>query len=274
MSLLVRVKGGPGSGNWGHAGRPGKRGGSAPRSVAQQRWDIIDSFRGEVKLRAGSPPDGLSEEDLIAMFSLDHLDPNFRTRIFTGYKDNNHLFIVVEDKSTGKRVLYSERTIDWKDDGSLRCRNSKLKIEKDYMDQGIASDLYERQIHTLREAGFEEISLHADMTIGRYAWAKKGFDYDGIHYAKEATSQFQRWANNQGITQPVGGWPVFKTAHDVATYKMPGKRRSLGSFKIMAYFIDNPDVPSDMMLDLGKAFMLDQGDFGHGSWDGVLKLQE
>ena len=27
-------KGGGGSGNWGHAGRPGKRGGSAPQSVA------------------------------------------------------------------------------------------------------------------------------------------------------------------------------------------------------------------------------------------------
>jgi len=30
--LNIHVKGGPGSGNWGHAGRPGQRGGSAPRS--------------------------------------------------------------------------------------------------------------------------------------------------------------------------------------------------------------------------------------------------
>jgi hypothetical protein len=30
-------KGGPGSGNWGHAGRPGKRGGSAPASSALSR---------------------------------------------------------------------------------------------------------------------------------------------------------------------------------------------------------------------------------------------
>ena len=31
IALKRRTKGGPGSGNWGHAGRPGLQGGSAPR---------------------------------------------------------------------------------------------------------------------------------------------------------------------------------------------------------------------------------------------------
>lgn len=30
MKIIARYKGGPGSGHYGHAGRPGKRGGSAP----------------------------------------------------------------------------------------------------------------------------------------------------------------------------------------------------------------------------------------------------
>jgi hypothetical protein len=34
VTIRKRVKGGPGSGNWGHAGRPGAVGGSAPRSQA------------------------------------------------------------------------------------------------------------------------------------------------------------------------------------------------------------------------------------------------
>ena len=34
MTLInISIKGGPGSGNWGHRGRPGKRGGSSLRSV-------------------------------------------------------------------------------------------------------------------------------------------------------------------------------------------------------------------------------------------------
>lgn len=32
QALVMALKGGPGSGNWGHSGRPGKRGGSAPKS--------------------------------------------------------------------------------------------------------------------------------------------------------------------------------------------------------------------------------------------------
>lgn len=32
MTLILKIKGGPGSGHRGHSGRPGSRGGSAPRS--------------------------------------------------------------------------------------------------------------------------------------------------------------------------------------------------------------------------------------------------
>lgn len=47
VKLLVQVKGGAGSGNWGHAGRPGIRGGSSTRSNPQAR---VGATRQRLKL--------------------------------------------------------------------------------------------------------------------------------------------------------------------------------------------------------------------------------
>ena len=45
MKILVKVKGGPGSGNYGHGGIPGHQGGSTPNSGLDRVW--TDSYGGE-----------------------------------------------------------------------------------------------------------------------------------------------------------------------------------------------------------------------------------
>lgn len=47
MDSPVKVRGGPGSGHHGHAGRPGKVGGSAPKGSISMEFPI-DSFRNGV----------------------------------------------------------------------------------------------------------------------------------------------------------------------------------------------------------------------------------
>lgn len=39
LKLLTAIKGGTGSGNFAHSGRPGKKGGSAPRNYANMTWE-------------------------------------------------------------------------------------------------------------------------------------------------------------------------------------------------------------------------------------------
>lgn len=64
-SLLVRVKGGAGSGNWGHAGRLGLQGGSAPRgSGAGSTIDFSKLNKDERREVANS----LSPEDKFKMY--------------------------------------------------------------------------------------------------------------------------------------------------------------------------------------------------------------
>lgn len=48
--MIIKIKGGPGSGHHGHAGRPGKRGGSLPGKGGGSGSDIEHSFIGHKRL--------------------------------------------------------------------------------------------------------------------------------------------------------------------------------------------------------------------------------
>lgn len=62
---LEEIKGGPGSGNWGHAGRPGKRGGSMSRKVAMSRTTGRDWQKRQAAARGGKPkPKGKKPKSL------------------------------------------------------------------------------------------------------------------------------------------------------------------------------------------------------------------
>ena len=138
------------------------------------------------------------------------------------------------------------------------------------MYQGLATDVIKDLYSLSKKAGVHEgVSLEADISIGRYAWARLGFDYDylegGMH-AEMATEKFEGWFGEMesvhGLDEPPDGWPTFYSAQDVASYD-PG-------VVIMGNEIFNQDVPSDMKLHLGKAFMLDLESYAHGRWDGRL----
>lgn len=48
--LSALFEGGAGSGNWGHKGRPGKRGGSLPTKAGSIARSLIKSERGSIKI--------------------------------------------------------------------------------------------------------------------------------------------------------------------------------------------------------------------------------
>ena len=139
-----------------------------------------------------------------------------------------------------------------------------ISLEITEQQKGVASALYDNEIAWGRSHGYKQIQLFADVTIGRYAWARKGFDYANPQDARDATQFFPVWAQARGIAEPPGGWPVFKHAKDVADYDIPGVRVPKGAIR-------NDDV-KDEAMHVGKAYMLDRNDDGHGSWHGVLSL--
>lgn len=262
---VIRLKGGAGSGHRGHRGRPGLRGGSAPgvggaRNV-EADWDASSDVYSEI---FGDMP----REQFEDMFVL----------------PDTHLYMDVEDRLGNIRVKGTWYTPEGTkvgkftreftyDNGKKVAHNISLSITEDFQDYGLATSLYDRQISQLRKAGFDRIETYANISIGKYAWAKRGFDYSNPDTAEVKTKYFKTWAKVRGLTttredgttvlKTGADWPVFKSANDVATYKIPG-------LELSGRDILNPDVPGGMSLGLGKAFMLDQ--LGHESWDAELKL--
>ena len=148
---------------------------------------------------------------------------------------------------------------------SYSIRFGYFKLDNQYGRSGNAVEIINDMVSLGQRAGIDRISLEADISIGKYAWAKLGFDYDGSDYSPEQASEvFQNWFSDMsylhGLDEPPDGWPEFESAMHVAEYD-PG-------IYVKGSNISNRDVPKDMTLPLGKAFMLD--DRGHGKWHGEL----
>lgn len=58
IKLLVEVKGGPGSGNWGHAGRPGMVGGSSAASAGVAAPKLLSGSEARSALADGAAASG------------------------------------------------------------------------------------------------------------------------------------------------------------------------------------------------------------------------
>lgn len=146
----------------------------------------------------------------------------------------------------------------------VRIHHDYLEFNDEWTSFGFADDLYKKQLNMYKQKGYHFVDIYANITVGIYAWARKGFQYeDGASTAQMYTERFIRWAKKLGFSEPDAGWPVFKNPQDVANYKMPGatvdsKRLSLSR------------TIKQGIYELGKAFMLDNN--GHGSWNGVFYL--
>ena len=147
--------------------------------------------------------------------------------------------------------------------------DDELVFSQDFQDRGLAQQLYDKQVEILaKESSVAYINLHANISIGTYAWAKRGFQYQNEQDARRASGRFLSWAKRNGIAQPAAGWPRFKTPQDVANFRVTG-------VKVPHTAIETKDIkPGD--YEVGKAFMLDDSEtnYGHGSWSAVLWLKK
>ncbi len=205
---------------------------------------------------------GMTKDHIKRMLSL----PGYDTSITIGRnRDYNTLSIETKwtDPATKERIGHSKREFMFDRDVAF-CLDDELVFAQKFQNRGLAQDLYKRQIEILtKETTVDQIRLQADISIGRYAWAKQGFQYSDNNDARQASGKFLSWARRNGINQPPGGWPRFRTPQDVANYRIPG-------VKLPHTAIENPDIkPGD--YEAGKAFMLDKS--GHGSWRGKLWLR-
>ena len=143
-----------------------------------------------------------------------------------------------------------------------------LYFNAPYMSQGLGTRISTRWFERLADRGYESASLYADLTIGRYAWAKEGAQYSDEQLMPfKVSRKFAQWVKARripGITEADA--PIFHNPQEVANYVHPD------GYTLKGEDIDNTDVPPDMVLPLGKAFMLDKS--GHDSWNATVNLKE
>ena len=294
-------KGGPGSGHFDHPGRPGEVGGSKPTGRAPEKplkgpakpkappspeeesggdrvLIAVQGASGKVIWSNTKPDEAAKIERLLSSFNVDLDDlehmfalPGMETEIGIVRAGPNQTEVSIwwTDPESGNDVGRADRVL-LRDEDGLYCSNTILEFNEGFMDRRFGTSLYERQIHRLRKLGYGRITLTADIDVGRYTWAKMGFDYDTryepMHKILGRTGAgFEYWAKEHSVPVPSEGWPEFTNAQDVATYEHSG------GYMLNRTEIQGPNIKGGN-YHLGKAFMMDKGKGGHGSWSAVLEL--
>jgi hypothetical protein len=174
----------------------------------------------------------------------------------------------------GNKIGSVTRVVTRKEDG-LHVENHTLELEKKYQGKGMAETLYNRTEALWRHLGSGNpvhINLLANISVGMYAWAKKGFDFAHPSMADRARDELKRWmSKNQldhtetlescgykSINDIQHAWQ-FAALDDGNKYDFKGTKDNNG--------VRFRDVNGNGHL--GKAFMLT----GKDSWYGVKTTQ-
>lgn len=152
--------------------------------------------------------------------------------------------------------------------GTIHQFNDELDIKEKYQNAGIANDLYDRQIQlTKHMSGGHPAYNHltANISVGKYAWAGKGYDFKNQEELDGARDRLSKFCKAQGIDTDAmlkecgyNGVSDLKHSWQFAALDN-GKKYELSDKKYT-------NIKGEGHF--GKAFMLG----GMSMWEGVLEL--
>jgi hypothetical protein len=223
------------------------------------RWSAgSGSGSGESSIRTTGTSDaclgiiGIKREDLPKMFNIDGADE------VSVYSTGSNLNCSANYKTNRMAdiTLSFNRAMD-------TCHIDLMELPVGMEGKEIGKNFLTNLEGVLAKNGYKTISLLADLDIGRYAWARMGFDYSRVEDVKLARAAFFRFCEDRKIPNDdaVKLMSTVKSAKDMSDL-------NFGGFKTARdWKVRNDEVPSDMPMKLGKAFMLDQSPgTAHGSW--------
>lgn len=214
MKAVIVRKGGPGSGYRGHPGLPGVHGGSRPRGsgggklakvkgrieAAKKKKLVPQPEQEDVIIKWGDGvkesweeirPEG-SDIDLetfvMNAWGYDDPETGFKSEIryvhegFRGIDVTGYIY-----NPEGEQVGRWQRAIE----GEGKIIHAAFKMEEKAT--GFGRKFYQKSEEVYLAAGIKEVSLHANGSVGGYAWARMGFDFDEptLSYQKKNISNIQ-----------------------------------------------------------------------------------
>lgn len=151
--------------------------------------------------------------------------------------------------------------------------------------KGIAKDYIKRIEDYVKKTGKKKITLLADISIGRYAWAKLGFKADaetverlkrrliehasGVLKMKYGTTP--EYSEKRG--EMLKKIKTIKDVEEIADFDFPDTEytaQELKESKQLKYY--NPDVPLDMKMKVGKSFLTNNHMSLETDWHGTREV--
>lgn len=223
--------------------------------------DITDNVHGRPVVGFDSPADfiaNVTDEQLSEMYSVPAFGINARAHR-TAVSSNGSMSVHVElyDDSG----FFNVGTLDrhFYPDGHVKHELFELYDRKG---EGIAAHMNAHAEDAYRAAGFSSITLDAGLSVGRYAWARQGYNYADNRYG-DASRNMHRYSVER---QMRNAYPDMDHAkiEGIAERLVPPRANA---WDVAALEDHQRYLHRDEYMRLGKAAMLD-GDI----WRGVKSL--
>uniref|UniRef100_A0A6M3K349 Putative capsid morphogenesis protein n=1 Tax=viral metagenome TaxID=1070528 RepID=A0A6M3K349_9ZZZZ len=282
IGLRVFLKGGPGSGNYGHVGRRGQVGGSGggtgtSPSLRGSSTDV--NVVGQATVAAMKELN-ITDTDIESVVKVEGWSSKCKVDVERGTVVVNNTWKDKDGEDVGSMIFTLPIPSKNKEETG-KAFFDYLTISADGQGKSVGSDVMRRSEDLFRKAGMTEVALLADISIGTYSWAKAGYDYSMKDTLTESKALLRNYvldtSKNFGVkfskerkVEIDKQIASCKSARDIAVFAIPELKAKVSKYKRLGDF-ENEDVPGKLVVDIGKAFMLADG--AHGQWNGVKKLR-
>ncbi|AGR46981.1 PE-PGRS family protein [Bacillus phage Shanette] len=102
----------------------------------------------------------------------------------------------------GEKMGHIIRSAHYDEEGTLQVHNDEMYLESQYHGKGVANTVYNRseQLWKHLSGGHKVgINLTANISIGAYAWAKKGFDFSDDKQLRVAKAELEGFCKENKI---------------------------------------------------------------------------
>ncbi|MGE5278644.1 MAG: hypothetical protein ACM3SU_16765 [Acidobacteriota bacterium] len=134
----------------------------------------------------------------------------------------------------------------------VRIEHIRLASQK----SGYASALFRHYEHLFRELGFDQFRLSASLSVGKYYWAKEGFDFSDESEIGKRRGELRALVKEKGLPVSEAEIDGLRHAYDFADFrrdvKIPAYRDAEGYYSLKR----DDRFREEVLLPLGKAFLL------------------
>jgi GNAT superfamily N-acetyltransferase len=136
--------------------------------------------------------------------------------------------------------------------------NTQMELYPQYQGQGFASEFYKQTEARLKAVGVQRANIHADLDVGGYAWARKGFDWQSPAMGRQKLEGMASWYKTQPRQDPA----VAKEIQSLLSHAQDRKDPQFPT----PYDLSRVGYTPGATMWPGKEFMLG------GSWYGAKNL--